>query len=271
MSLKDLNWIFETKLAYSIPSPIEILTGDRNYYVDPTGDDANDGSITDPFKTIQRAIDAVSRLDLNRFSAYINIADGTYTEDVVINRLILNGYLYIWGNQANPENVIINSNASSLNFTDCEGIISIEGLTLNSTNGNCIWADNTRSLKLGIIRYGSALNAHILLSNSSRGYQRGKTDYEIFGNAIFNISLTENSYFVMIGNGTCTNNPAFTIFYNVDSASYLDCSGALWTNGGTVTGTQYAVNKNGILDSKGGLAGIPGNVGGGVTNQGQAL
>ena len=49
------------------------------YYVSPTGNDANDGSIATPWKTIQKAANTVTA------GSTVNVRAGTYTEVVTIN------------------------------------------------------------------------------------------------------------------------------------------------------------------------------------------
>lgn len=52
-----------------------------NYYVSPSGNDANSGlSASDPFRTIQKAVDAAQAGD------FINLADGSYLQNFVTRR-----------------------------------------------------------------------------------------------------------------------------------------------------------------------------------------
>lgn len=62
------------------------LTGDKRYYVDAAiGDDSNNGtSLATPFKTIQRAVDALPK-DLGFSSAVISVAEGIYSEHIIIS------------------------------------------------------------------------------------------------------------------------------------------------------------------------------------------
>lgn len=60
------------------------LTGDKVLYVDAAaGDDANPGTQSQPYKTIQAAVDSLPK-DLGNASVRIYLAEGTYNEDVVI-------------------------------------------------------------------------------------------------------------------------------------------------------------------------------------------
>jgi hypothetical protein len=61
-------------------------TSDIAFNVATTGDDiAGDGSLAAPFATIQHALNTASRYDYQGlYNVYINIANGTYTENVVM-------------------------------------------------------------------------------------------------------------------------------------------------------------------------------------------
>lgn len=61
------------------------VAGNTTIYVSPTGNDASgDGSQSLPFKTIKHALDSIPR-DLGDNEITIDIASGTYAEDVVIS------------------------------------------------------------------------------------------------------------------------------------------------------------------------------------------
>lgn len=62
------------------------LTQDLSLYVSSTGSDSNDGlSAATAFQTIQRAVNVVrTRYSLCGYTAIINVADGTYVENVVM-------------------------------------------------------------------------------------------------------------------------------------------------------------------------------------------
>lgn len=62
------------------------LTQDLSLYVSNTGSDSNDGlSAATAFQTIQRAVNVVrTRYSLCNYTVIINVADGTYVENVVM-------------------------------------------------------------------------------------------------------------------------------------------------------------------------------------------
>lgn len=66
---------------------IKPLEADVAYYVATTGSDlTGDGTQAKPYKTIQRAVDILPK-DLNGYTATIQVAAGTYGEDVKISSL----------------------------------------------------------------------------------------------------------------------------------------------------------------------------------------
>jgi hypothetical protein len=92
----------------------EALTANRTYYVATTGSDTSgDGSSGQPWATIAKALDYVSRnLYLAGYTVKIQLADGTYNGATVNgdgNPHIVGGYVWLSGNDTNPENVLIQS------------------------------------------------------------------------------------------------------------------------------------------------------------------
>jgi pectin methylesterase-like acyl-CoA thioesterase len=58
--------------------PIAVNAG--SFYVSPTGDDSNSGTSSNPFKSIQYAIDIASNGD------YIKLKSGIYNESIRIDK-----------------------------------------------------------------------------------------------------------------------------------------------------------------------------------------
>ena len=73
-------------------------------YVATTGNDSNDGSSGSPFLTIQHALNVASRYQESG-SVTVNIADGTYQENVVMPTALI-GNLTLQGNSTTPANVV---------------------------------------------------------------------------------------------------------------------------------------------------------------------
>ncbi len=67
------------KLVFLFISLTGFLFAQTTYYVSPTGNDVNDGSLTNPWKTIQKAANTAAA------GSIINVRTGTYSEIVTIN------------------------------------------------------------------------------------------------------------------------------------------------------------------------------------------
>jgi hypothetical protein len=80
-----------------------------NVYVDKVnGDDANEGDITRPFRTIQKALDSIPGISAVMRTINIYVAGGTYNEDLVM-RNKFGGRIYLFGNESLPTAVKFNS------------------------------------------------------------------------------------------------------------------------------------------------------------------
>lgn len=100
-------------LVKSIRVPIWLKSG-KNFYVNvSTGSDTEDEgrgeSASKPFKTIQKCINYIAdNYNLSSYIAYVNIADGTYEEDVSLPLYnSTTGSIQISGNSENKNAVIV--------------------------------------------------------------------------------------------------------------------------------------------------------------------
>lgn len=80
------------------------LSADKAIYVSTLGSDAlGDGTSTNPYATIQKAVNTLPK-NLNGFTAAIYIASGTYNEDVVVEK-IFGGKVILTGNTNDAVNI----------------------------------------------------------------------------------------------------------------------------------------------------------------------
>lgn len=96
------------------------LLGPLTLYVATTGSATGDGSIDNPFNSLQTAFDYLRLVDGNNQDLTINVADGTYSGH---NRWYVTGHwntVHIKGNDATPANVV-------LTLTEYAVGISIQG------------------------------------------------------------------------------------------------------------------------------------------------
>lgn len=66
------------------PQPTEAADGVRRLYVSTTGSDSADGSKSQPFRTLNKAKEAVRAMDKSKGDIVVEIADGFYTSDETI-------------------------------------------------------------------------------------------------------------------------------------------------------------------------------------------
>ena len=181
--------------------------GAATYYVSPNGNDTNSGSISAPFRTIQRAADLV------RVGDTVNIRAGTYGNFKLRNK---NGTASAWivfkpylsetvtidpytNNYANAEQDI-NIGGSSY--------IEIKGLNLTNTDPNCDSENYTNYSQvvsndgIKIDTYSSISSHHIRIYENTIYHTGGEGilstssshDVEIVGNTIRDIGLSKRGY-----------------------------------------------------------------------------
>lgn len=75
---------------------VGFVYGDKTIYVDYRGSESADGTITNPFKTIQAAINIIPKF-LNGYTITIDIASGVYNERVLLENFV--GGNIIFGNK----------------------------------------------------------------------------------------------------------------------------------------------------------------------------
>jgi hypothetical protein len=115
---KDENGIVE---AIGTGSPgvggsRELLTADRTYYVRTDGNDSNDGlsnTSGGAFLTIQKAVEILTKLDLNGFEAKIKINTNITTNASIVLPKIVGGVPLIEGDITTPSNCTITGTGSA--------------------------------------------------------------------------------------------------------------------------------------------------------------
>lgn len=109
---------------------IRPLTSNIILYVSTTGSDTTgDGTAARPFKAIQHAIDIIPK-DLRGYSAIINVANGTYNEDIRILGFY-GGEIYI--RTSTPTTLSQNTKINTKYVKNCNAYVSVEGFQLLGT------------------------------------------------------------------------------------------------------------------------------------------
>jgi len=228
-----------------------------------TGDDAWDGTsatyttgIIGPMKTIQNAIDAVDP------DGTVNVADGTYTENVVIDKNVnlvgqsQNGTVIDGNGVGSVIYVKSGATVNISNFTIKNGYAEYGGGIINGgalTVTNCNVQQNTATYGGGITNYGGTLtinNCNIQQNNAAGtdAYGGGITSY--VGKLTIKDSNISQNHANVGGGGIYTDRSTITIINsvfnnNVASRLYNDAyGGAMYTILGnlTINGSTFSNN-----------------------------
>lgn len=126
------------------------LDADITVYVSTTGSDTTgDGTSENPYETITYALRTVPK-NLGDRTATINIADGTYAEDVTATGFYA-GSIRIRSNVENSFNT--NCVVQSFTVWTCSANITLQGLTVvEQTNKDAIYIVNTRMVNVNYVK-----------------------------------------------------------------------------------------------------------------------
>ena len=242
----------------------EVLTANRTIYVATTGNDSTgDGSIGNPYATLQKAENVARTLDFGGYIVTISLGDGTHTAGVAIGAKV---------GQAGPSYYRIKSTSGdasaciiSTTSQDCFNVAAdcqIENLELRTTtSGSGINAASPCVVNFGGIRFGATATFHMRLFGGSAA--ACISNYVITGNALIHWDISGCSFLNAGGRTvTLTGTPAFTIAF---ARAYLSGVGQInaMTFSGSATGSRYSISSGGCLYTNGGGATyLPGNSGG---------
>ena len=168
------------------------LTGNKTVYVDAAlGNDANSGTQENPFKTIQAAVNALPK-DLGAYTATINVAAGTYDEDVEFKGFSA-GNVYQGIRLVGAESADTSRKVRTLRINGCSAFVKIQGFSFfGSAIGIAVEVCNARATLSSLIikkseadaaTVGIAIGGHApaqaTISNCTvDGYQFGiRVDY----------------------------------------------------------------------------------------------
>jgi hypothetical protein len=265
----------------------ERLTADRNYYVSPSGSDSNTGMpASSPFKTIQKAIDTVTTLDLGGKKVDINIADGTYNEALILPPLVgdrgktgnipFNLYddssVSLVGNVASPSNVNVQGppELGAVSIT-CQGngwhLTGLEVKAPVNSYVMCIVIDGPYELLLGqlnISNSGASTFAYGIVAQKTGVCINTGQEIRFFGTLWHEVlTCLEGGRMVIPGVMAVNNNPAIASAF---------CHAALGAGvtltqviSGTATGKRYNVTHNAVIVTDGVATFFPGSIAGTAT------
>jgi len=156
----------------SLPTRIR-LAATTNFYITPTGNDANNGAIATPWLTLQHAYNYIqSNYDLSGQNVIVNVADGTYL-GITGNGPIVGQAsalaLQFRGNVSNPGNCIIadpNSYAFGAAFS-CK--YAITGFKIDMTNGRQDMITSTSGSEIWIVNPNPGTPANVFIFGTGCG------------------------------------------------------------------------------------------------------
>ena len=236
----------------------ERLWADRNYYVRPDGYDGNDGlsnAANRAFKTINRARQEVySAIDLNGFTAYVNIYNGTYFETVYcVGEPV--------GQGSNPTPIVFRGMGASRDDVNVPGgfqalsgsRIHISQMRLDPAGANnyCMFAKGVGSFITGAnINFGqcgtpgASVTDHMMATDGAGLEMTGP--YAIHGGALNHYHCTEGAFMRIAGQSVpVLNTPAFNGQFAGVASSSLFVIGVSYDGG--ATGRTYLVHYNGVI------------------------
>lgn len=269
------NWINSVVFH----NELQISSSGTYFWVATTGSDTtnNGKSVGAPFLTLQKAIDEASKVDVGIYNLTIQVADGTYTENVSFrNYRSAGGVLVLKGNSSTPANCIIQ--AASGSVITAEQVLAqvrLDGFTLQTSGAGAtlINASQNSYVTHQNMVFGSAgTSPHI--SSITGAQVTALSGYSVSGGAA-------QHWYAQRGGRIETTSKTITFLASVTfSGHFVRCSAAemrLYSNtftlgAFTVTGTRYSSERNGVLDTNGGGASyFPGTVAGSTATGGQYI
>jgi hypothetical protein len=282
--------------AYAVGAPV-YLTAPKHYYVNNNGSDTYDGLSAafstgshGPFKTLQKAVDQVTRWNLNGYSVTIHIADGSYITAAPTVAPIVNGSgsILIVGNSANPAAVVIGCSAGTALVLYSVGAWSIDGVTFSAPArnlgtgdpGNGLSTGGNNECTLGNINFNACFQSHVEVASGAHLGVSGNIRINGTANAIYHLHAASGGH-IAFGNpsggypGPILTAQGTVVFSGAFITAQMLSEVAGFYYGGTigapnVGGYRYISNGLSVINSNGGGPNaFPGNAAGLVQNGGQ--
>jgi hypothetical protein len=269
---------------------LPILQKNADWYVNgSTGNDSTyDGtsatvvsSTVGPFATLQRADNEVVKYNMNGYSQYVHVANGTYVQSVSLLPTNGVGTVFFVGNPSSPQSCMLQTTAANAcAVLQQGGGYDFEGFRF-STGSGCLdgFASNGGRTLIRNCHFGSCSRYHMStgIAGASMMLDGGTITIEPGANCVGHVSgsllgmITSNQYNRpnLVIQGAVSVADAFIV------ATELGISQVFWnsiTGAANVTGSKYHATMNGIIDSFGyGPSSIPGSTTGTLATGGQVI
>lgn len=258
----------------------EVLNANRIYYVRTDGSDGNTGLANTSggaLQTLQAAFDKIlNTLDVAGYAVTVSVADGTYTDGVVISPWVGGGTIIFQGNTTTPANCTVSPTGA-----DCfrvasggalPGAVYIKGFKLTAvTSGYAINVGGPSAVHIASLNFGSTPSIQMIASVAGAQVTNDGTGaYTISGGSGYHCYASSGGNISVWGvTITLSGTPAFSARF---AAAYA--AGQLYlaanTFSGSATGTRYLANMNGVIETAGaGASYLPGNAAGSIATGGQ--
>lgn len=263
-----------------------VLSAPRTYYVNgETGNDNNTGLTAGAaFATLQKAVDAIARFDLNGFNVTVICADYQSYAPVVLKRLGGSGTVEFRGNIAAPASCRIHA-VTGAAVTAMESGYVFNGFRASSAGAVAgagapstgFWVGNNATLAIRNIELGACATSHMAADNGVLQILDG----------ILRISGSAPVVFDAVKGGVIANysiymNPQLDItiaaavtvtdFVRANVGSLVQLRYNSLSGAGNVAGRRYNAAGNSVVATSGGGASYwPGTIPGALTTGGQYL
>lgn len=237
----------------------EKLTATYNLYVRTDGSDSNTGLANTSgaaFLTIQAAVNKLYTLDCNNKTVNINVADGTYTDTVLVNGKSLVGCtsLSIIGNTTTPANVVLNVTGGCIKAVG-DVYLFVSGVKTQATTHG-LEAQFGATLEAGKINHGACTTSHMYANFGGIIYT--SDSHTVSGAAGCHLLAYRGGKITTSAYGATTTTISGTPAWGVAGAK-AEGAGSQISNGGTTfsgssTGVRASAVLNGVTDAAGGGA-----------------
>ncbi len=252
----------------------ETLNANRTYYVRTDGSDSNTGLANTSggaFATIQKAIDVVAGLDIGIYNVIIQIADGTYSGNIILKSPLGAGKVIIQGNNSTPTNVVLTNTADLITNQGSNGTIRLTGVRLISSGGNCIYLRGSGNFEWGLIDFGVCGSVHLAIENNVVASL--VDSYTISGSAAIHLYSLGGGFLTLTSvtgkTVTISGNPNFSIFAYAARTGIIQAGSTYAIFSGSATGKRYEVVENGVIAATTSTSYFPGNIAGTTSTGGQ--
>jgi len=244
------------------------------YYVRPDGADGNNGLTNTPsgaFRTIQKAIDTISRINRNGFALDVQVANGAYPAFRTAP-LLGPGSTSIRGNVANPAAVTVSAGAGDRGITVTHEGYYIEGFQPTGASGQPHFYVLGALCTIGAMSWGtSATNSHMSAGNGGTLIVDGLQSY---------VGSANNAHMFAADGGTIRAGPNAALVvpavlavgdFVVSTNGSINFTYASMTGAANiVSGRKFRASANGVINTQGaGENYFPGTTAGLITTGGQ--